>query len=60
MVDEETQEVKRADGSLIKGLYAVGRNAAGVPSRGYVSGLAIAHCVFSGRSAAEHAASQAG
>ncbi|MFO8011275.1 MAG: FAD-binding protein [Dehalococcoidia bacterium] len=56
VVDEETREVKRDDGSLIKGLYAVGRNAAGIPSRGYVSGLAIAHCVFSGREAARHAA----
>jgi len=56
VVDEETSEVKRRDGSIIKGLYAVGRNAAGIPSRGYVSGLAIAHCVFSGRQAGAHAA----
>ncbi len=58
VVDEETSEVKRQDGSIIKGLYAIGRNAAGIPSRGYVSGLAIAHCAFSGRQAGKHAASK--
>ncbi|MFO8101550.1 MAG: FAD-binding protein [Dehalococcoidia bacterium] len=56
VVDEETAEVKRGDGSIIEGLYATGRTAAGIPSRGYVSGLAIAHCVFSGRQAGKHAA----
>ncbi len=55
-VDEQTSEVKRKDGSAIKGLYAAGRNAAGIPSNGYVSGLAVAHCVFSGRQAGKHAA----
>ncbi len=58
VVDEQTSEVKRKDGSVIDGLYAVGRNALGIPSRGYVSGLAIAHCVFSGRQAGNHAASK--
>ncbi len=53
-VDEESGAVKRKDGSVIDGLYAVGRNAAGIPSRGYVSGLAIAHGVFSGRRAGRH------
>lgn len=55
VVDEETSEVKRSDGSIINGLYAIGRTAAGIPSRGYMSGLAIAHCVFSGRRAGKHA-----
>jgi len=53
-------EVKREDGSTIEGLYAAGRNAVYLPSRGYVSGLAIADCVFStkrddARRAAAHA-----
>lgn len=56
MVDEESSGVKRKDGSVIDGLYAVGRNAAGIPSKGYVSGLAIADGVFSGRRAGRHVA----
>jgi len=53
-VDEKTSQVRRQGGTLIQGLYAVGRNAAGVPSNGYVSGLAIAHCIYSGRQAGRH------
>jgi 3-oxo-5alpha-steroid 4-dehydrogenase len=45
------QAVRRPDGSPIPGLYAVGRCAAGVASRSYVSGLSLADCVFSGRNA---------
>jgi len=56
MVDEESGAVRRKDGSVIDGLYAVGRSAAGIPSRGYVSGLAIADGVFSGRRAGRHVA----
>jgi 3-oxo-5alpha-steroid 4-dehydrogenase len=56
VVDEETGEVKRADGSAIPGLYAAGRTAVGVCSEQYVSGLSIADCVFSGRRAGRHAA----
>ena len=58
IVDEESGAVRHQDGSLIEGLYAVGRNAAGIPSMGYVSGLAIAHGVFSGRRAGRHVASR--
>jgi 3-oxo-5alpha-steroid 4-dehydrogenase len=58
VVDEESGEVKREDGSVIEGLYAAGRNAVGIPSRGYVSGLAIADCVFSARRAAAHASAK--
>lgn len=58
VVNEETSEVRRKDGSTINGLYAIGRTAAGIPSRGYMSGLAIAHCVFSGRQAGKHAAAK--
>jgi len=58
VVDEESGEVKREDGSTVDGLYAAGRNAVGIPSRGYVSGLAIADCVFSARRAATHASAK--
>jgi 3-oxo-5alpha-steroid 4-dehydrogenase len=57
VVDEKTGLVKRADGSMIRGLYAAGRTAVGVASNSYVSGLSIADCVFSGRRAGRHAAS---
>ena len=41
---------------MIPGLYAAGRNAVGVCSRQYVSGLSIADCVYSGRRAGGAAA----
>lgn len=50
-VDPLTQAVRRPDGSTVEGLLAVGRSAAGVASRSYVSGLSVADCVFSGRNA---------
>jgi 3-oxo-5alpha-steroid 4-dehydrogenase len=56
VVDEETGGVKREDGSVINGLYAAGRSAIGITSRGYVSGLSIADVVFSGRRAGRNAA----
>ena len=56
MVDERTGQVRRDDGGLIPGLYAAGRNAVGVCSRQYVSGLSIADCVYSGRRAGGAAA----
>jgi 3-oxo-5alpha-steroid 4-dehydrogenase len=56
-VNEETGNVVRADGSDIPGLYAAGRNAVGIPSHFYVSGTSIADCVFAGRRAGAHAAS---
>ncbi len=56
VVEEESGLVKREDGSTIGGLYAAGRNAVGICSRQYVSGLSIADCVYSGRRAARHAA----
>jgi 3-oxo-5alpha-steroid 4-dehydrogenase len=58
-VDGETGAVLRADGTAITGLYAAGRNAVGVSSRSYMSGLAIADCFFSGRNAGRHAARSA-
>jgi 3-oxo-5alpha-steroid 4-dehydrogenase len=55
-VEGGTGRVLRADGSPIEGLYAAGRNAVGVSSRSYMSGLSIADCVFSGRNAGRYAA----
>ena len=46
---DEDQRVRRSDGNVIPGLYAVGRCATGVASRSYVSGLSLADCVYSGR-----------
>lgn len=51
-VDERTSQVRRADGTSIENLYAVGRAAAGLPSNSYMSGFAIADCIFTGRRAA--------
>jgi len=55
VVNERSGLVQREDGTDIQGLYAAGRTAVGIPSKGYVSGLSIADCVFSGRRAAKHA-----
>lgn len=57
-VDEDTGEVLRSDNSRIKGLYAAGRAAIGLPSHLYISGLSAADCFFSGRRAGAHAASK--
>jgi 3-oxo-5alpha-steroid 4-dehydrogenase len=56
VVDERTGQVEGEDGGVIPGLYAAGRNAVGVCSRQYVSGLSIADCVYSGRRAGGAAA----
>ena len=58
VVAPESGQVLRADGSPIDGLYAAGRSAAGLCSRSYVSGLSLADCVFSGRRAGHHAATE--
>ena len=55
-VDGDSGLVLTEDGGTIPGLYAVGRTAVGICSNSYVSGLALADCVFSGRRAGEHAA----
>ncbi len=52
-VDEATGHVLDAKGKSIDGLFAAGRNAIGVCSHNYISGLSIADCVYSGRRAAE-------
>ena len=55
-LDEKTGEVLAERGGKVPGLYAAGRNAVGICSRQYVSGLSIADCVYSGRRAGRHAA----
>ncbi len=50
-VDETTGGVLDARDRVIPGLYAAGRAAIGVASNGYVSGLSIADCLWSGRRA---------
>lgn len=51
VVDEDTGQVLRGDGTAVPGLYAAGRTAVGLCSNSYVSGLSLADCVFSGRRA---------
>jgi 3-oxo-5alpha-steroid 4-dehydrogenase len=55
-VSEETGNVIRSDGSVIQGLYAAGRTAAGLCAIGYFSGMSLSDGVFSGRRAGAHAA----
>lgn len=57
-VDEGTGHVLNDKSKAIDGLYAAGRNAIGVCSQNYVSGLSIADCVYSGRRAAESLSKQ--
>lgn len=54
VVDEETGQVQG-----VPGLYAAGRSAVGVCSESYVSGLALADCVFSGRRAGQNVVKEA-
>jgi 3-oxo-5alpha-steroid 4-dehydrogenase len=58
-VDGASGLVLREDGSEIPGLYAAGRNAVGISSHSYVSGLSIADGLFTGRRAGRHAAATA-
>jgi 3-oxo-5alpha-steroid 4-dehydrogenase len=58
--DGRTAQVLRGDGSPVPGLFAAGRSAAGICSGGYVSGLSIADCIFSGRNAGRSAAAAGG
>ncbi|HZP13617.1 MAG TPA: FAD-binding protein [Nevskiaceae bacterium] len=60
-VDETSGAVLDGRGEIIPGLYAAGRAAVGIASNGYVSGLSIADCLWSGRRAgAASAASNVG
>ncbi|MBS1847049.1 MAG: FAD-dependent oxidoreductase [Actinobacteria bacterium] len=49
----------RSDGTAIDGLFAVGRTAAGIPARGYVSGISLGDGTFFGRCAGRTAAADA-
>jgi 3-oxo-5alpha-steroid 4-dehydrogenase len=51
-VQEDSGAVLNEKGEPIRGLYAAGRNAVGICSNIYVSGLSVADCIFSGRRAA--------
>ncbi len=53
VVDEDTGEVLSSEGGKVPGLYAAGRNAVGLCSHYYVSGLSLGDCVWSGLRAAE-------
>jgi 3-oxo-5alpha-steroid 4-dehydrogenase len=55
-VDEGTGAVVNESGEPIPGLFSAGRTATGICSNSYVSGLSLADCVFSGRRAGTHAA----
>jgi 3-oxo-5alpha-steroid 4-dehydrogenase len=55
-VDELDGAVKTASGGTVAGLYAAGRAAVGIASNHYVSGLALADCIWSGRRAGRSAA----
>jgi 3-oxo-5alpha-steroid 4-dehydrogenase len=50
-VDEKTGNVLDSAGERISGLFAAGRTAVGLCAIGYISGLSIADCLFSGRRA---------
>lgn len=51
-VNEASGAVLDQAGRDIPGLYAAGRTAIGIASNGYVSGLSLADCLWSGRRAA--------
>lgn len=56
VVDERTGQALDANGRPIPKLYAAGKNAKGVSSHRYVSGISLADCVYSGRIAGRSAA----
>ncbi|MDR5777150.1 MULTISPECIES: FAD-binding protein [unclassified Caballeronia] len=57
-VDEATGSVVDSSGQKIPGLYAAGHSAAGLCAAGYVNGMSLADCVFSGRRAGRAACIQ--
>ncbi|MBM7060358.1 FAD-binding protein [Pseudomonas sp. UL073] len=58
-VCERSGRVLDHAGEPITGLYSAGRNAVGIASNLYVSGLSLADCIYSGRRAAAHLATHA-
>ncbi|MDI3260023.1 MAG: FAD-binding protein [Sinobacteraceae bacterium] len=59
-VDESCGAVLDTQNRALVGLYAAGRCAVGIASNGYVSGLSIADCLWSGRRAGAAAAGAVG
>ncbi|HYL57988.1 MAG TPA: FAD-binding protein, partial [Candidatus Acidoferrales bacterium] len=57
-VDETDGAVRTVAGGTVPGLYAAGRAAVGIASIHYVSGLALADCIWSGRRAGRSAAAK--
>jgi 3-oxo-5alpha-steroid 4-dehydrogenase len=57
--NEQTGAVLNARGEPIQGLFAAGRCAVGLCAEGYVSGMSLADCVFSGRRAGQATALRA-
>jgi 3-oxo-5alpha-steroid 4-dehydrogenase len=55
-VCERSGQVLDDSDAPIAGLYSAGRNAVGIASNLYVSGLSLADCIYSGRRAAAHLA----
>lgn len=56
VVDEHSGQVLGEGGAPIARLYAAGKTAKGISSHRYVSGISLADCVFSGRTAGRAAA----
>ncbi|MEQ9738309.1 MAG: FAD-binding protein, partial [Algiphilus sp.] len=57
-IDEGNGQVLNAADDAIPGLFAAGRAAVGLASNGYVSGLSLADCFWSGRRAGRNAATR--
>jgi len=55
-IDEHNGQVLGQNAQPIPGLFAAGRAAVGLASNGYVSGLSLADCFWSGRRAGRNAA----
>lgn len=56
LVDQTCGAVRTVNGGTVSRLYAAGRAAVGIASNNYVSGLALADCIWSGRRAGRSAA----
>lgn len=58
MVDEATGQALDSTGKPIPKLFAAGKNACGISSHRYVSGISIADCIYSGRIAGRASATR--
>ncbi|MET8051592.1 hypothetical protein ABZU75_28735 [Streptosporangium sp. NPDC005286] len=52
-MDKKFGEMRREDGTTIRGLYAADRDAVGICSLCHVGGLSLADCVFIAATAAD-------